>query len=219
MNDAYLAHYGVPGMKWGKRKVRAIITSRKKSRALQVKKAKAVAKNRNASASDSTRAEYLAKSTRSRVAQNAKAVVVNEVISSIFTGKFTRMASYSAADWKREAKSLATKTAVNTAMNDALAKSAMKKYDNAGRKKDGKGPRIVTREDFATSAIQVAATIGPIAAKVAGSKMRAAQAEKAKNQANFEKWGGNILSEKVNNVIWQSGNTSVIDNSDAAKYR
>lgn len=202
-----LVHYGVPGMKWGKRKARSIIDNQKAFR----KKAEAISKNKNAVGTDQERMKFAAQSTSKKVKTMAASTTLQFVLRDVMTGKFNP------SDPKylsKTAKSVALYTGVNLAKKETLARSAAKRYDSNGKRKPNTKNQWITKEDKMEIGMDLAIKFGPVAKALMGAKAYNTAANRQANEQRFNAWGSNILSEKVNNVVWQSPDlsTSVIDN-------
>ena len=103
----------------------------------------------------------------------------------------------SKAQWAKKFASIAALTTANTVVDDALAKSASKKYDNAGRYTGKHKNALLTREDALQTAVIVASSTAPVLGLAMGVKMGQAKRERAKNEAAFKSMGGRILEEKA----------------------
>ena len=112
---------------------------------------------------------------------------------------------------KRLAK-IGFQTAKDTIVRDALAKSAAKKYSDDGKTKVGKDelPAILgTNQDWMEYGVNIVAPRAMrLGAKVASQSLSDMVANRAANEAAFNKWGANILTEKVANVVWSSPDLS-----------
>lgn len=215
MNNNYLIHYGVLGMKWGVRRAQEKISgfvSKKKSDEKQLRqKLTAITKRRTgvqSISSDMDRFRYRNQSLTQRASKVAAAGIASMLIGEVISGKIS---TYSQMDTKqlttaltKKAVKLAANTAVNVAINDALASSAAKRYTSEGKKvKRGSDP-FMTKEDLIASGVKTAAQGVAVASIVMKMNMQQANAKRAQNEAVFNRWGQNILSEKVSNVVWQS---------------
>ena len=213
VNDEYLKHYGIPGMRWGVRRANHNSSIDKEAKQKQKEeyqqKIKRLAKGEYVSNSDKKRFEYASKPLARRIAGQAAGVAVGIVIQD--TIKSFGIPNYAKAS-KQELISRAIQITANTAKNvivkDALAKSAAKKYgDNdkliKGTPKDG--VFLGSREDKIETAINVIVprAVG-LGLKVGSAKMSSVLENRYENKKRYDAWGGNILEEKLANVIWAS---------------
>lgn len=203
--DQPLIHWGIPGMKWGVRR--------------DHKKLDAVLKNKSLKdTTDLERFKHLKDPLAVRVGKEAasmvKQIAIMEALNFALLGKTSRNYSkMSKQDAAKLALSLSTKIASNLVIKDVLAKSALKKYTDTGRRKKI-GALRDSREDIYDLAIRVITPVASLGLRLAGLKLNSVIAEHKANEERFNSWGQNILSEKVDNIVWQSDDlkTAVIDN-------
>lgn len=209
-NEITLIHYGVLGMKWG--------VHRNREKAYR-DKLTAISKNKSIhGTSDEKRIKYRNQSITARVGKTAVSGVAQMLIADCLTGKISRYSSMSKAELTaaltKKAFSLTATTATNVAINDALAKSASKRYTDSGKKVKGTKDKLISKEDAIEVGISTAARALPVLAIIMDMKMSHVQAERRKNEELFNSWGRNILPEKVDHVVWQSDDLkyAIIDN-------
>lgn len=199
MNDC-LVHHGVIGMKWGVRKEREMAYRQKLT---------AISKNSSVvGTSDEKRFKYRNQNIAKRVTKTAASGIAQMLIGDMMSGKLFRYTSMSKQELTREltkkAITLTMTTAANVAVNDALAKSASKRYTDTGRRRKGTKEKFMTREDAVGLGVGTAVSAVPALGLVMGMKMSQANARRVNSENRFNSWGQNILSEKVDRVIWQS---------------
>lgn len=97
---------------------------------------------------------------------------------------------------------MAAGTAVSVKLNDYLAKSISKRYNQDGKLAEGQKRTDGKKEKRIMRSVQIAAGIAPVLLTLAGMKYKQAQYNKAVNEARFRSWGGNILTQKTRNVVW-----------------
>ena len=208
-----LYHYGVKGMKWGVHRERKQNIERSYR-----KKLDSIIKNKNADTADVKRFKYRNQSYGKRFAKTAASGVTQMLIGEMFSGNISRYGQMNKQQLRKEltkkALSLTATTAANVAIKDAMAKSASKRYTDDGKRVKGTKSHIVSKETIIEKSIGVAVRAAPLLAFAGITKLSTIAADRARNEANFKKWGANILPEKVDNVIWQSDDLmySIIDN-------
>jgi len=188
-----LMHVGVLGMKWGQHKQKEASYRQKLSN---------IQKNKNLNISDAKRFKDRNHSAAVRATKMASGIIAQKVITDVLLG---RGGKYLIKDPKYIAKmatDVAVRVAANMAVQDALAKSASKRYDDNGKKLRPSG--VITKEDLIEGGIKTAMIVAPIAARLGKMKMSQISKKHKQNEERFKSWGGNILPEKVNNVIWNS---------------
>lgn len=214
-----LQHYGIRGMRWG------VIRARFKAgeAARNAKIDKAIARGGAKQTTDYYRFKYLKDPAHIRLGKTAVGVVRNMVIKEVFNSVMTGQVSNkfvprSKAELAKLAIEIGKKTATNFAINDTLAKSALSRYTQGGKRVKGKwhGNKVgFSREDAAQVAIMSARQMLPFVGAMAGMKLSEIGKRGKENRERVEKWGANILPEKVDvlNVVWTSpdGSVQVID--------
>lgn len=180
-------------MKWGQYKAREI-SYRKKLAAIRDS-------GSADGTSDAKRFAYRNQSAAARIGKTAVTVVRNTVIKDILTGKIANYPNITDKEIKKRITDIAIKTATNVALNDALAKSASKRYTDSGNKAEGVKTRSITKEDAISTGVKTAMRVAPIAKWMLLTKAKSVRANREKNEAAFKKWGANILSEKVTNYV------------------
>lgn len=209
-----LYHHGIKGMQWGVRRSQSTLdrlagrvnNTKEKEKAYR-NKLTAITSRENINESDRKRFEYRNQSLAARTAKTATRIIAGRLIADVMTGSIKNYGSMSKADIAKELTSIAASTAANVALSDALAKSAAKNYTNDGKRVKGKKDnRLITKEDVIETSVGMATYMAPAAALIANMKISQARAKKAENEAKFRSWGGNILTEKVSNIITISDN-------------
>ena len=210
--EPILVHYGVKGMRWGVRRFQnydGTLTSLGRKKLAEMKdketayrdKLSAISKNRNVNASDLKRFQYRNHNLPYRVGKTAASVVAQTLIKDMITGNIHSYASMSKIDLAQKLAKIAQTTAVNVAVNDVLAKSASNRYDNSGKRRKGVKDPIISKEDLIQGGIRTATRAAPLISFVFKMKVAQAKVNRAKYEQEFNRWGGRILEEKLDDFI------------------
>lgn len=215
METHALSHYGVIGMKWGVRKDRAVgslkskVATAQEKRAFEKKRATAVSKRDawKSNSEDIKYAKYLKQPVGARVAKSIAYKTVGDVFLGSLLGTGADYSKFTAKDWGTTLAKNAPSALAETAFNTALAKSAMKNYDVNGRTiTKGRNDKIFTKEEVIKQTVTTAATAAKLGLALGSVKLNSVAKNARQNRETFEKWGGNILPEKISNLnVWNDG--------------
>lgn len=198
MRNNELKHYGVLGMKWGKRKTKPINEYRQKAKKIAKKE------EYNGNVGISKRAKWAAQSTQGKIFRSA---MVSTFKTSMNNAMFGRPLLQ-----KSDIKSIIGQTAEIYAYNEVTSRMTMKKYDDNGRRITKR--KLIETEDLIEpiySTAKLAASFGKYAAF---KKLSEVQKDIDKKKANFDKWGGNILDMKYSDfgkVLYSDEKVTIFD--------
>lgn len=190
-----LKHYGVLGMKWGVRKER--------EQAIREKASKILSRHKSSGGihlgTDKQRIEYMSKPLSTRIGKTLKAVTAQLVVGEILSGNFAKYGNLSKTDVAKKLTKVAATVVANVALNDTLAKSAMKRYSDEG-KRIGKS-KIITREDIIQTSVGVGLSALPVAKMMLGMKAFQLNKERVANESKVNQWGGRLLEAPIGDII------------------
>lgn len=209
--EEYLEHYGVLGMKWGRHKAKRQAYKQK----LQNIRNRDFNKDGDEYGMSIVEKKTLKYATSSVGKKTVIAIgrgVVRTVINDVLFGK-TNYTSMNKKDIAKRVAHIGANTAIYAAKRHADAKIFSNKYEQSGKKKAGKD-KLITKEDALVLGIDIAYKTAPIAISMGKTSLNMAYRERKTNEARFNSWGGNILSEKAGrSTIWTDGNMSILDRS------
>lgn len=197
-----LMHFGKLGMKWGQHKAKETAFRQKLT---------ALGKNKSMQGtSDARRFSYRNQNLATRFGKTAGSMVTQSIVAAVLTRKMPT----SKKELAIHIAKIATHSAAKVAMQDALASSAAKRYTDTGRLKPGEKRRLFTKEDLIEAGSGAAIKAGQLSKFMLGRKAQRVKFDRAKNEEAFNRWGGNILAQKVDNVVWQSSDlkAALVDN-------
>lgn len=214
MENKELAHHGIKGMRWGVRRSRETLdrlAGRVKQstdkEATYRQKLTAITNQPNINKSDLKRFKYRNKNLASRVGETAVRSATGMFIGDLISGKVHNYGSMSKQELAQRLTHLATSTARNVAIKDALAKSAAKGYTSDGQRVSGKKDnRLITKEDVIEKSVNTAVAAAPFLSDAMKWTVGQAYAKRQANEARFKSWGQNILPEKTANFVTISDN-------------
>ena len=217
-SSAYLAHYGVPGMKWGVRKdqrtgVRGWMNGRaEKEKAFRQKLRKIQLNKKNQQyTSDMRRFSYRNHPLPARVAAMATAHAVGMYMQDYMTGQTSRYLNMSKNEVVARLTNNAVKSGLLTVFEDMLAKSAAKNYDDKGNKISKVKQTKWTKQDKTEWAMAAAAKSYQLLRFVAQAKMIVDSAKRAQDEARMYKWGGHLLKQGVGSLVYAGEGYEVLD--------
>ena len=218
--ELVLCHHGILGQKWGIRRtpeqlghiVKQRVNKARDDEKRYREKLTAISKNKSANPNDVKRFKYRNQSLGKRVGKTAATVTAQMLIGDMLTGRISNYGSMSKAELTKKLTKIATTTAANVALNDALAKSASKRYTDSGKRAKGVKDHLLTKEDMIETGVSAAVRAAPFLHAALQIKVAQTYATRDRNEQEFNRWGKNILTEKVDNIIWSSddGKTQVI---------
>ena len=209
MYENYLIHYGTIGMKWGQRRagIKEKIGNIQKSGSAE-------------GTTDVKRFDKLSQSPTKRVVGGfLKRLAVQAVLEGV-SGSYKKYGSMdkktATIEITKRVANMALKSGIKVASDDLLANHALRRYDAKGKRiprKNGKAPTHFTSTDALEFSVKGAIAVAPLASMGIRFLVAKDVVTKRKEREKFEKWGANILPEKVNNIVWQSKDleTAVID--------
>ena len=229
-----LYHHGIKGMKWGVRRFQdkngdltpagkkryasdKINSAIKRENATQKKFAK-IAEGGYANAHTRRIAKARSQSVGTRLAKDARTVAAKTALSAFITasrGKFSGMSKAEiAADVAKYAAKNAAVLLAKEVNTNYQASRIDRRYNADGTTKDGKKEGLLSREQKIDAGVAAGLAAASALAGIGGAKLLNVKVQRAVGEARMKSWGDRILSERVDNVIWQSPDLSsaIIDN-------
>jgi hypothetical protein len=206
MNDEeYLEHFGILGMKWGKRKAKNDLYRKKISNLVNNKSLEET--------DDYKRFKYRNQHVASRIAKTSVGAITSMLVKDILTGKLNTYNYSNKKELTKRITSLALSVTRSVVLKDTLAKSASKRYSDSGKRLKGKKDPLISKETLIETGVNTAIRITPLVSSLMKMKAARYRINKNKNEEIFNRWGANILPQKVETIIWQSKDlkTVVID--------
>jgi len=192
--DNELQHFGIKGMKWGKR----TITKIKKANDDYKIKIDKIANSKTAHPTDVEIAKKVNKSMTARVAEATTQAVISTLAADLFTGRLKNYGRITPQEAISKFTNIGKDVAMKLASDEAFARSVANKYDIHGNRVKGKNSSRFTREEVAGAAISTVNTaikLAPVIRLLAGMHMSQVNEKRRAGEAAFNRWGGRILND------------------------
>ena len=212
-NSNELYHHGIKGQKWGVRRFQTKagnLTAAGKKRYAEYQKKesdykaklKKISKNKNLSDSERQLVEYRSKSMTKRYGGLVVGTVIGDVINTALIGAMSgqsidkSLGAY-AENFTKRLPAILAKNTMTMAKNDYKAKLVSERFTDEGKKRKGADKGFIKKEDV----IDIAEKVLPYAATIGAMKMADVNRYKKANEANFKKWGSNILGANYSDIV------------------
>ena len=212
-NSNELYHHGIKGQKWGVRrfqtKAGSLTAAGKKRYAEYQKKEsdykaklKKISKNKNLSDSERQLVEYRSKSMTKRYGGLVVGTVIGDIINTALIGAMSgqsidkSLGTY-AENFTKRLPAILAKNTMTMAKNDYKAKLVSERFTDEGKKRKGADKGFIKKEDV----LDIAEKVLPYAATIGAMKMADVNRYKKANEANFKKWGNNILGANYSDIV------------------
>lgn len=212
-NSNELYHHGIKGQKWGVRRFQTKdggLTAAGKKRYTEYQKKesdyktklKKISKHKNISDNERQLVEYRSKNMTKRYGGLVVGTVVGDVINAAITGTMSgkpineSLGTY-AENFTKRLPSILAKNTMTMVKKDYQAKIVSERFTDEGKKVRGANKGLIKKEDV----LDMAEKVLPYAMTIGAMKMADVNKYKKENEANFNKWGSNILGEKYSNVV------------------
>lgn len=212
-NSNELYHHGIKGQKWGVRRFQnknGSLTAAGKKRYNEYQKKesayrtklKNISKNKNLSDSEKELIKYRDNSMTKRYGGLVVGTIIGDVINTALIGAISgqsidkSLGAY-AENFTKRIPSILAKNTMMMAKKDYQAKLASERFTNEGKKVKGADKGLIKKEDV----LDIAEKVLPYAVTIGAMKMADVNRYKKDNEANFKKWGSNILGANYSDIV------------------
>ena len=212
-NSNELYHHGIKGQKWGVRRFQTKagnLTAAGKKRYAEYQKKesaykaklKKISKHKNISENERQLVEYRSKSMTKRYGGLVVGTVIGDVINTALIGAMSgqsidkSLGAY-AENFTKRLPAILAKNTMTMAKKDYQAKLVSERFTDEGRKRKGADKGFIKKEDV----LDIAERVLPYAVTIGAMKMGDVNRYKKANEANFKKWGSNILGANYSDIV------------------
>ena len=219
-NSNELYHHGIKGQKWGVRRFQnkngSLTAAGKKRYDEYAKKEsdyrtklKKISKNKNLSDKEKELIKYRDNSMTKRYGGLVVGTIIGDVINTALIGAMSgqsidkSLGAY-AENFTKRVPSILAKNTMLMAKKDYQAKLVSERFTDEGKKRKGADKGLIKKEDV----LDIAEKVLPYAVTIGAMKMADVNRYKKANEANFKKWGSNILGANYSDIVKKGRRTT-----------
>lgn len=188
-----LYHTGKLGMKWHHHKIQQIKLSNNERH----EKLGKVAKSKSAHYNDVKIAKKATLSTHKKIGNALASATAGMLVNDLITGDIKNYGKMNKSDIIKKVVGIGKTAGTNLIKDEVMARSVANKYDKNGRRIKGKNSSLLTREQVADAIVGTTIQAAPFIYTMGGLKIGQIIKKRRVGEEAFNKWGANILTNKV----------------------